>query len=134
MSGSRHRVIRAGPRPSQWPEGSVRYGSRPWRSDTLDAPAAPEAASDDPAVPPRARTASSYLALDGLLRLRAGAIAQRIFGLARRAEQAAPDVYEVVTCSVRPPGPGCHGRDFEILVGNGPEALATADTVVVPAS
>lgn len=39
-----------------------------------------------------------------------------------------------MTCSVRPPGPVRTDADFSILVEHGPEALATADTVVVPAS
>ncbi|GAA5010040.1 GlxA family transcriptional regulator [Streptomyces hyderabadensis] len=71
------------------------------------------------------------LALDGLLPFELG-IAQRIFGLAR--DEHLRPLYEVVTCSVRPPGPVDTDADFEILVANGPEALATADTVVVPAS
>lgn len=79
------------------------------------------------------------LALDGLLPFELG-IPQRIFGLARPVEQHAehPDrarkLYDVVTCSVRPPGPVHTEADFSIMVGHGPEALATADTVVVPAS
>lgn len=40
----------------------------------------------------------------------------------------------MVTCSIRPPGRVEAEADFSILVENGPEALATADTVVVPAS
>ncbi|CAL9547552.1 GlxA family transcriptional regulator [Streptomyces sp. enrichment culture] len=71
------------------------------------------------------------LALDGLLPFELG-IAPRIFGLARD-EQKHP-LYEVITCSVRPPGPVDTDADFAIMVENGPEALATADTVVVPAS
>lgn len=67
------------------------------------------------------------LALDGLLPFELG-IASRIFGLAR--DEHRRPLYEVVTCSVRPPGPVATDADFEILVGNGPEALATADTVV----
>ncbi|CAM5284855.1 Helix-turn-helix domain-containing protein OS=Streptomyces tendae OX=1932 GN=GUR47_27015 PE=4 SV=1 [Streptomyces tendae] len=98
-------------------------------SDTLDAPAAP-AASDDPRTPVRPHRVV-VLALDGLLPFELG-IAQRIFGLARDEQRRR--LYEVVTCSVRPPGPVATDADFEILVGNGPEALATADTVVVPAS
>lgn len=39
-----------------------------------------------------------------------------------------------MTCSVRPPGSVRTDADFTITVGHGPEALATADTVVVPAS
>ncbi|MFE1054988.1 GlxA family transcriptional regulator [Streptomyces rochei] len=71
------------------------------------------------------------LALDGLLPFELG-IPQRIFRLAR--DEHRRRLYEVVTCSVRPPGPVETDADFAIMVENGPEALATADTVVVPAS
>ncbi|MGW0536070.1 GlxA family transcriptional regulator [Streptomyces sp. NPDC003032] len=71
------------------------------------------------------------LALDGVIPFELG-IPQRIFGLARGADRRR--LYEVVTCSVRPPGPVRSDADFAILVEHGPEALATADTVVVPAS
>ncbi|MFG3157560.1 GlxA family transcriptional regulator [Streptomyces sp. NPDC048219] len=71
------------------------------------------------------------LALDGLLPFELG-IPQRIFGRARDADGRR--LYEVVTCSVRPPGPVLTDADFAILVENGPEALVGADTVVVPAS
>ncbi|MEU3791947.1 helix-turn-helix domain-containing protein [Streptomyces fructofermentans] len=71
------------------------------------------------------------LALDGILPFELG-IPQRIFGLARDSEGRR--LYEVVTCSIRPPGPVATDADFAVLVANGPEALATADTVVVPAS
>ncbi|MDQ0950552.1 transcriptional regulator GlxA family with amidase domain [Streptomyces phaeochromogenes] len=71
------------------------------------------------------------LALDGLLPFELG-IPQRIFGRAKDAEGR--KLYEVVTCSIRPPGRVEAEADFSILVENGPEALATADTVVVPAS
>ncbi|MGW0310022.1 GlxA family transcriptional regulator [Streptomyces flavidovirens] len=71
------------------------------------------------------------LALDGLLPFELG-IAHRIFGLARDA--AGSPLYETVTCSVRPPGPVRTDADFAIAVEHGPEALATADTVVIPAS
>jgi transcriptional regulator GlxA family with amidase domain len=75
------------------------------------------------------------LALDGLLPFELG-IPQRIFGRARSADPGDPDpnLYEVVTCSVRPPGPVTTDADFTIMVPLGPEALATADTVVIPAS
>ncbi|MGW3593986.1 GlxA family transcriptional regulator [Streptomyces sp. NPDC005167] len=75
------------------------------------------------------------LALDGLLPFELG-IPQRIFGLARDAEGGDRDrkLYEVVTCSVRPPGPVATDADFTISVERGPEALATADTVVIPSS
>ena len=71
------------------------------------------------------------LALDGLLPFELG-IPQRIFRLARDAQGR--HLYDVVTCSIRPPGPVRTDADFAILVENGPQALATADTVVVPAS
>ncbi|MGP2442520.1 GlxA family transcriptional regulator [Streptomyces sp. JW3] len=71
------------------------------------------------------------LALDGVLPFELG-IPQRIFGKAR--DVAGRALYDVVTCSVRPPGPVATDADFEILVAYGPEALAGADTVVVPAS
>ncbi|MCX5185368.1 GlxA family transcriptional regulator [Streptomyces sp. NBC_00268] len=71
------------------------------------------------------------LALDGLLPFELG-IPQRIFGKARDADGR--PLYEVVTCSVRPPGPVETDADFAVLVANGPEVLATADTVVIPAS
>ncbi|AWW39023.1 MULTISPECIES: GlxA family transcriptional regulator [Streptomyces] len=71
------------------------------------------------------------LALDGLLPFELG-IPHRIFQRAR--DSAGRRLYEVVTCSVRPPGPVGTDSDFAVLVANGPEALATADTVVVPAS
>ncbi|MFF4708990.1 GlxA family transcriptional regulator [Streptomyces sp. NPDC001288] len=71
------------------------------------------------------------LALDGLLPFELG-IPHRIFG--RPKDARGRHLYEVVTCSVRPPGPVETDADFAVHVPNGPEALATADTVVVPAS
>lgn len=71
------------------------------------------------------------LALDGLLPFELG-IPHRIFGRPKDAEGR--QLYEVVTCSVRPPGPVETDADFAIHVGNGPETLATADTVIIPAS
>ncbi|MDT7839270.1 GlxA family transcriptional regulator [Streptomyces justiciae] len=71
------------------------------------------------------------LAMDGLLPFELG-IPHRIFGRPRDAEGRR--LYEVVTCSVRPPGPVSTDSDFDIMVPNGPEILATADTVIVPAS
>ncbi|MYW31536.1 AraC family transcriptional regulator, partial [Streptomyces sp. SID2119] len=77
----------------------------------------------------------AVLALDGLLPFELG-IPARIFG---RSLDPAPGnkggkLYEIVTCSVRPPGPVRTDSDYAILVEHGPEALATADTVVIPAS
>ncbi|WP_371528626.1 helix-turn-helix domain-containing protein [Streptomyces sp. NBC_01283] len=71
------------------------------------------------------------LALDGVIPFELG-IPQRIFGRARTAD--AEPLYEVVTASVRPPGPVRTDADYSILVENGPDCLATADTVVIPAS
>jgi len=71
------------------------------------------------------------LALDGLLPFELG-IPQRIFGKARDTD--GQPLYDIVTCSIRPPGPVETDADFAVLIANGPEALATADTVVIPAS
>jgi transcriptional regulator GlxA family with amidase domain len=71
------------------------------------------------------------LALDGLLPFELG-IPHRIFD--RAVDARGRKLYETVTCSVRPPGPVETDADFSVLVENGPQALATADTVVVPAS
>ncbi|MCP2264344.1 GlxA family transcriptional regulator [Promicromonospora thailandica] len=59
-------------------------------------------------------------------------IPHRIFGIARDAEHR--PLYEVVTCT--PGGPGLVRSDSDVLVQveHGPEALETADTVVVTAS
>ncbi|MEV5568380.1 AraC family transcriptional regulator, partial [Streptomyces sp. NPDC052196] len=79
----------------------------------------------------RTRHRVVVLALDGLLPFELG-IPQRIFG--RANDPAGGPLYEVVTCSVRPPGPVRTDADFSVLIENGPDALAGADTVVVPAS
>ncbi|WP_405615333.1 GlxA family transcriptional regulator [Streptomyces sp. NBC_00076] len=71
------------------------------------------------------------LALDGLLPFELG-IPHRIFGRTKNAERRR--LYEIVTCSIRPPGPVETDADFAIQVAHGPEILATADTVVIPAS
>jgi transcriptional regulator GlxA family with amidase domain len=71
------------------------------------------------------------LALDGVLPFELG-IPHRIFGLAR--DEQGRGLYEVITCSVRVPGPVDTDADFSLTVAHGPEALATADTVIVPAS
>ncbi|SEG33055.1 Transcriptional regulator GlxA family, contains an amidase domain and an AraC-type DNA-binding HTH domain [Actinacidiphila yanglinensis] len=76
----------------------------------------------------------AVFALDGVIPFELG-IPLRIFGGARAHERAedAPTLYEVVTCSLRP-GQVRTDADFPIVVGHGVEALAEADTVVVPAS
>ncbi|MFD4412285.1 GlxA family transcriptional regulator [Streptomyces sp. NPDC058467] len=83
------------------------------------------------ARPESSRHRVVVLALDGLLPFELG-IPQRIFGKARDADGR--PLYEIVTCSVRAPGPVATDADFAVLIANGPEALATADTVVIPAS
>ncbi|WP_030804822.1 helix-turn-helix domain-containing protein [Streptomyces sp. NRRL F-2799] len=73
----------------------------------------------------------AVLALDGLIPFELG-IPHRIFG--RPTDARGRPLYEVVTCSVRPPGPVETSADFAVDVPHGPEALAAADTVIVPAS
>ncbi|MFJ4901570.1 MULTISPECIES: GlxA family transcriptional regulator [unclassified Streptomyces] len=75
------------------------------------------------------------LALDGVLPFELG-IAQRIFSRSLGIEplDRGAKLYDVITCSVRPPGPVATDADFTITVEHGPKALATADTVVIPAS
>ncbi|MFH8467577.1 GlxA family transcriptional regulator [Streptomyces sp. NPDC017991] len=88
--------------------------------------------ANTPGTPPEPlRHRVVVLALDGLLPFELG-IPQRIFGRAK--DTRGRKLYEIVTCSVRPPGPVETDADFSVLVENGPEALATADTVVIPAS
>ncbi|MET7616066.1 helix-turn-helix domain-containing protein [Streptomyces sp. NPDC005408] len=70
------------------------------------------------------------LALPGLLPFELG-IPHRIFGRAKNA--GGNPLYEIVTTSIRP-GPVRTDADFDIHVEHGPEVLATADTVVIPAS
>ncbi|MET9427277.1 MULTISPECIES: helix-turn-helix domain-containing protein [unclassified Streptomyces] len=70
------------------------------------------------------------LALDGLLPFELG-IPHRIFGLARTPQGRR--LYETLTCGVTR-DPVRTDADFAISVEHGPEALATADTVVIPAS
>ncbi|KUM69776.1 GlxA family transcriptional regulator [Streptomyces griseorubiginosus] len=71
------------------------------------------------------------LAMDGVLPFELG-IPHRIFGRPRDAQGRL--LYDVVTCSIRPPGPVQTDADFAVQVEHGPEILATADTVIVPAS
>ncbi|NEB78331.1 helix-turn-helix domain-containing protein [Streptomyces sp. SID14478] len=73
----------------------------------------------------------AVLALDGVIPFELG-IPQRIFGRARDTELR--PLYEVVTCAVTEPGPVRTDADYSILVEHGPQELATADTVLVPAS
>jgi transcriptional regulator GlxA family with amidase domain len=73
----------------------------------------------------------AVFALDGVIPFELG-IPLRIFGAARNPEDGRL-LYDVVTCGVRP-GAVATDADFPIMVGHGLEALAEADTVVVPAS
>ncbi|NUK01879.1 helix-turn-helix domain-containing protein [Streptomyces lunaelactis] len=70
------------------------------------------------------------LALTGLLPFELG-IPHRIFGRAKDADGR--PLYEIVTCALLP-GFVRTDADFDVHVEHGPEALATADTVVIPAS
>ncbi|MFI8518847.1 GlxA family transcriptional regulator [Streptomyces sp. NPDC085481] len=72
----------------------------------------------------------AVLALPGLLPFELG-IPHRIFGRAK-APGGRP-LYEIVTCATAA-GPVPTDADFSVHVEHGPEILASADTVVVPAS
>ncbi|MGW5419168.1 GlxA family transcriptional regulator [Streptomyces sp. NPDC003943] len=72
----------------------------------------------------------AVLALPGLLPFELG-IPHRIFGRAKDPDGR--PLYEIVTCAVAA-GPVQTDADFAVHVEHGPEVLATADTVVVPAS
>lgn len=73
----------------------------------------------------------AVFALDGVIPFELG-IPLRIFGAAQSAEDDSL-LYEVVTCSIEP-GQVRTDADFPIVVAHGMEALAEADTVIVPAS
>ncbi|GAA4914668.1 GlxA family transcriptional regulator [Streptomyces coeruleoprunus] len=92
------------------------------------------AASSAPAPAP-AHTPAPHrvvvLALPGLLPFELG-IPHRIFGRAKDPETGRR-LYETVTCGLAA-GRVQTDADFAVEVRYGPEALATADTVVVPAS
>ncbi|WSL21468.1 helix-turn-helix domain-containing protein [Streptomyces sp. NBC_01283] len=64
------------------------------------------------------------LALDGVYPFELG-IPNRVFSLV-------PGAYEVVTCAATEERTVATNADFTITVGHGPEALASADTVVMP--
>lgn len=70
------------------------------------------------------------LALDKIIPFELG-IPSRIFGMAR--DEAGRSLYEVATCALVP-GPVRTSTDFDVLVPSGPQLLAQADTVVIPAS
>ncbi|MET3983724.1 helix-turn-helix domain-containing protein [Streptomyces sp. PvR034] len=88
----------------------------------------------DRATTPAARPGRPHrvvvLALTGLLPFELG-IPHRIFG--RAHDPAGRPLYEILTCGLAP-GPVPTDADFAVEVAHGPELLATADTVVVPAS
>ncbi|OZF37565.1 AraC family transcriptional regulator [Rhodococcus sp. 14-2483-1-2] len=67
---------------------------------------------------------------DGLLAMELG-IVHRLFGQAR--SDSGDALYEVITCT-DVPGPVRTDSDIRILVERGLEAVAEADTVIVPAS
>ncbi|WP_241562642.1 GlxA family transcriptional regulator [Streptomyces hoynatensis] len=72
----------------------------------------------------------AVLVRHGLLPIEVG-IAHRILGDART--EAGERLYEVVTCATEP-GELRTTADFTVHVAHGPEALAAADTVIVPAA
>ncbi|MDT0310315.1 helix-turn-helix domain-containing protein [Streptomyces sp. DSM 44917] len=97
-------------------------------------PAPPSSAAPASPVSPVFRTTGRHrvavLVRHGLLPIEVG-IAHRILGLAAAADRT--PLYEVVTCTTDP-GPVRTNADFTVNVPHGPEALAEADTVIVPAS
>ncbi|VVJ24495.1 Transcriptional regulator [Amycolatopsis camponoti] len=72
----------------------------------------------------------AVLVRHGMLVMELG-IVHRLFGQARSA--SGEPLYEVVTCTLEP-GPVRTDSDFTIPIDRGPEVLAEADTVIVPAS
>jgi len=79
--------------------------------------------------PPR-RHLVAVLVRDGVMPLELGAVHQ-LFGVARGAD--GERLYDVRTCAAAP-GRVPTDADFSIDVPHGPDVLALADTVVVPAS
>lgn len=73
----------------------------------------------------------AVLVRHGVLPLELGLVHQ-LFGTAVGPDDGHP-LYEVVTCAVAP-GEVRTDADFPVLVRHGPQALAAADTVLVPAS
>lgn len=101
-------------------------------SPRLTPPMTPSAAGGSAEIfryPERHRVA--VFALDGVIPFELG-IPLRIFGAARGSQDGAP-LYEIVTCGLVP-GEVQTEADFPIVVRHGVEALAQADTVIVPAS
>lgn len=78
--------------------------------------------------PERHRVA--VLVRHGLLPLELG-IVHQLFGQARSAH--GEPLYDVVSCALEP-GQARTDADFVISVAHGPEALAAADTVIIPAT
>lgn len=73
----------------------------------------------------------AVLALEGVVAFEL-AIPSRILGSAKDPEDGGP-LYQVRTCTLDG-GPVTTSADFRVVVDHGPELLATADTVVVPAA
>lgn len=82
------------------------------------------------AFPGDGRHRVAVLVRHGMLPIEAG-IVHQIFGQARSA--AGQPLYTVLTCALEP-GEVRTDTDFTVQVAHGPELLAEADTVVVPAS
>jgi transcriptional regulator GlxA family with amidase domain len=81
---------------------------------------------DGPGTPHRV----AVLALRGVVAFEL-ATPSRIFGSAQEVHE--PPLYDIRTCTVDG-GPVQTGSDYRVCVDHGPELLAEADTVVVPAS
>ncbi|MGW0734124.1 GlxA family transcriptional regulator [Streptomyces sp. NPDC002851] len=74
----------------------------------------------------------AVLVRHGVLPMELGLVHQ-LFGTARSPGPAGERLYSVLTCALEP-GQIRTDADFPVYAAHGPEALAQADTVVVPAS
>ncbi|MGP3952663.1 GlxA family transcriptional regulator [Streptomyces sp. 7N604] len=83
------------------------------------------------AFPHPSRHRVAVLARHGLLPIEVG-IVHQLFGQAARVRGGEP-LYTVVTCALVP-GEVRTSADFAIAVAHGPDALAEADTVIVPSA
>lgn len=81
-------------------------------------------------MPTSSRHRVVILVRHGVIPMEIG-IPHRLFGEARSSE--GEPLYEVLTAALEP-GPVVAQADFTLQVPHGPEVLATADTVIIPAS
>lgn len=73
----------------------------------------------------------AVLVRHGVMPLELGLVHQ-LFSAARSTDDGRP-LYEVITCTLAP-GPVRTNADFPVHVAHGPDTLAEADTVIIPAT